>query len=571
MHKNRREIFPKQIAINSKKISKRISIMNKIKKAFMLVFSSLFLASCGFTVGISNSNSVSDESSLISLESPSLSDNSSESITTSNSEVSSSSETPSISEEPKLTDEEIYEGLFNHTNDVKLSLKISKDAIVALNDYGYDPSITTYFDIYWPADLTVTINDEILEYPSVGVRLKGNTNSRGEICDENGYIISERHLKISFDETFDDEMYETGMPGNPFLVDWSTNTAARKIRKKRTFGGMEKIDLKWNASLDLSKAKQSYALKTFRDNGVIAPHDNVVNFSLGVYSSNDIYIDGYTDTYDMLECIDETFINRYYSIEEQGGDLYKCLSHDSYLADLSNTTTTLIGIEDNYTGFHPTYDLKSNKKTSNMSSMYNYINTISQNTLYRGTATTNIKNKLEATVDIDSFLKTEALSYLMGNPDDQRFNYNNYYIYFGKTSGKAYYIPYDWDWCFGCTYISGNAISYKPFQIETTKQKQNTNALYYRTIISNTSSTLGKSTMYPLISEYRDTFAEYLSTFKNDVLSDAKFEEYLDELTYAGTDIVVTAESDRKQLTTFKSYASQKLAIVNSALVSGGY
>lgn len=467
--------------------------------------------------------------------------------------------------------QEIYQALFNPSNNVRFDLKMSKEAIVAMNDYGYNPLITTYFDIYWPGDLNISIGNATLSYPQVGVRLKGNANSRGEICDSDGNIVSKRHLKISFDETFDDEMYASDMPGNPFLVDWTNQTASRKERKKRTLGGMEKIDLKWNASLDLSKAKQSYALKTFRDNGIIAPNDNVIGFNLGVYSSTGEYIDGFNDTFDMLECIDETFINRNFPLEERGGDLYKCLSHDIVLADLSNTIISQIGIEDNYTGYHPTYDLKTNKKTSDMSAMYNMIDVISQNTSYRGAITPTIKSKLEETVDIDHFLKMEAITFLMGNPDDQRFNYNNYYIYFEKTSKKAYYIPYDWDWCFGCTYLAGNAISYKPFQIETTKQRQNTDALYYRTIISSTSSTLGKSSMYPVVSEYRDKYAQYINTYKTSILSNAGFSEYLNTLYYAGKDEVATVSTEKGQLTTFKSYASQKLTVVNTALQSAGY
>ena len=484
---------------------------------------------------------------------------------------SSSEAIPSSSESQGPSEEEIYNSLFNPSNNVRFDLKMSKEAIVAMNDYGYDPSVTTYFDIYWPGDLTVTIGDNVLEYPSVGVRMKGNTNSRGEICDSDGFIVSKRHLKISFDETFDDELYASGMPGNPFLVDWTNKTAERKARKKRNLGGMEKIDLKWNASLDLSKAKQSYALKTFRDNGIVASNDNVINFNLGVYSSSGEYIDGINDTYDMIECIDEVFLDRYFPLEERGGDLYKCLSHDVVLADLSNTVLSEVGIEDNYTGFHPTYDLKTNKKTSDMSAMYNMIDVISQNSSYRGVITPEIKAKLEATVDIDHFLKMEAISFLMGNPDDQRFNYNNYYIYFGKTSKKAYYIPYDWDWCFGCTYLAGNAISYKPFQIETTKQKFSTNPLYYRTIISNTGSLLGNSSMYPVVSEYRDQYANYIKTFKSSILSNTGFSNYLNTLYYAGKDEVVTVSGSKGQLTTFKSYVTQKMTVVNTALQSAGY
>ncbi|MDD2209512.1 MAG: CotH kinase family protein [Bacilli bacterium] len=487
--------------------------MKNIKRIVMTLSIAMLLSSC----------------TAIDFSSPSTSNDSI------SSEDSISTSATSSSEPEETLDDMIYRKLFTPSSDVRFSLKISKESIVALNEYDNDPDITTYFDIYWPADLTIKIDDQELIYSQVGVRMKGNTNSRGEICDENGEITNMRHLKVSFKETFDDEMYESGMPGNPFFVDWSGKSSLRKERKNRTLGGMEKIDLKWNASLDLSKTKQSYALKTFRENGIIAPNDNVINFTLGVYSSSGAYIDGFTDTFDMIECIDEIFINRYFPANEQGGDLYKCLSHDSVLADLSNTTTSELGIEDNYTGYHPTYDLKTNKKTSDMSAMYNMIDVVSQNTAYRGAATTTIKSKLEATIDIDYFLKMESISYLMGNPDDQRFNYNNYYLYFARTSKKAYYIPYDWDWCFGCTYIAGNAISYTPFQIATTKQLQSTNPLYYRTIISSSfssSSKLGKSSMYPLISEYRDVYAQYLISFKSSILSNSRFQNYLNELHY---------------------------------------
>jgi hypothetical protein len=37
----------------------------------------------------------------------------------------------------------------------------------------------------------------------------------------------------------------------------------------------------------------------------------------------------------------------------------------------------------------------------------------------------------------------------MGNPVDLRNNYNNCYVYFLKSSGKAVFIPYDYDRCLG--------------------------------------------------------------------------------------------------------------------------
>ena len=52
---------------------------------------------------------------------------------------------------------------------------------------------------------------------------------------------------------------------------------------------------------------------------------------------------------------------------------------------------------------------------------------------------------------MDNFLKFEAVSYFLGNPDDLRNNYNNYYIYFNKSTGKMIFIPYDLDRCLGVT------------------------------------------------------------------------------------------------------------------------
>ena len=40
---------------------------------------------------------------------------------------------------------------------------------------------------------------------------------------------------------------------------------------------------------------------------------------------------------------------------------------------------------------------------------------------------------------------------MCGNPDDYRYNYNNYYLYFLKSSNKAIFIPYDMDRCYGTT------------------------------------------------------------------------------------------------------------------------
>ena len=61
------------------------------------------------------------------------------------------------------------------------------------------------------------------------------------------------------------------------------------------------------------------------------------------------------------------------------------------------------------------------------------------------------KEDIAKVVDMDNFLAFEAVTYFTGNPDDIRNDYNNYYIYFLKSSGKAIFIPYDVDRVFGLT------------------------------------------------------------------------------------------------------------------------
>ena len=61
-----------------------------------------------------------------------------------------------------------------------------------------------------------------------------------------------------------------------------------------------------------------------------------------------------------------------------------------------------------------------------------------------------------------AFLLCLTVSYLLGNPDDMRNNYNNYYLYFVPSTGKCVVIPYDFDRCFGLTYEwnpTGNGVT----------------------------------------------------------------------------------------------------------------
>jgi hypothetical protein len=97
------------------------------------------------------------------------------------------------------------------------------------------------------------------------------------------------------------------------------------------------------------------------------------------------------------------------------------------------------------------------------------------------------KEDIAKVVDMDNFLAFEAVTYFTGNPDDIRNDYNNYYIYFLASSGKAVFIPYDVDRVFGLTKDwnpTGDAMtSVEPFSTRAESMGiEQENPLYIHTV-----------------------------------------------------------------------------------------
>ncbi len=353
-------------------------------------------------------------------------------------------------------------------------------------------------DVYYPADLVITM--ETLTYSKtytlddVGIRMKGNT-SRSDFINGDGALYDLIHYKISFDE---------------FVAE-------------RRFLGMKKIDIKWNKNYDATQIKQAYSYKMFESFDVMAPKSTIAPLTLSITnlpgggsSQNQMGL------YQVIEAVDKTFIERRFSPSEAGGNLYKC-TWGRYGTDdgtwtgsdllssgaISRNGTTYvatpqgrIGLELPDTGHKPNYKLKTNENTANFSDIVNLIAVLNSTTDYDNTAKL---SEIAALVDIDNFLRYEAVSYLLGDPDDTRNNYNNYYLYFTATSKKAYFIPYDFDRCLGITKDwnpSGDAMtSVSPFSDQAVgNYSSQRNPLYKFLILSGGSPT------------YRQDYAEHLAT-----------------------------------------------------------
>ena len=337
---------------------------------------------------------------------------------------------PTVSNNDNWDEQQLFEMLFNIENKIELRLDMADTELKKMqDDYEKYDRAGSKSPIYRKADLYITVttpggSSYTYSIPEVGVRMKGNT-SRTDFYNSFQRIYNVIHLKLSFQETFDNEAYY-----GSDAKQWESTE--REERTNRTFATLEKLDLRWNRCDDGTYLKEYFAYETYRQNGVLAPHTNLCSFDLagihmGVFTIN--------------EPIDKVFLSKNLPQEALGGDLYKCGWAGSSNASFSEFSS--IGIEDEDAGMFYAYDLKTNKKTSSHQSLKTLIGELNSSQL--------TKEKFAELVDLDSFLPYCAVSYLLGNPDDLRNDYNNCYIYFRADTGKLIVIPYDFDRCLGIT------------------------------------------------------------------------------------------------------------------------
>lgn len=308
------------------------------------------------------------------------------------------------SDELPYTEASVYEQLFDLENRVEVKIDISQEELENLQkDYETYREKDSKSPIYRNASMSVTITTEtesntyIIE--NVGIRMKGNTSRTDFYSKEEGqYNLI--HFRVDFGD--------------------------------RTFATLKNLELRWNKNDDSTYVREYYAYEMYRDMGVLAPHINLATMEVaGVHQG----------VFTICEPIDKVFIEKNVGLTDQGGDLYKCNWAGGIGANLTKKCS--IGIEDEETAQFYNYDLKTNKKDSEHEQMKHLIAVLNQPKV--------TKEEIAAVVDMDSFLAFEAVTYFTGNPDDIRNDYNNYYIYFLKSSGKAVFIPYDVDRVFGLT------------------------------------------------------------------------------------------------------------------------
>jgi hypothetical protein len=409
-----------------------------------------------------------------------------------------------------------YTSFWSHESRIDLRFEMTPTNLQHMSDSGAVKNDIRN-DIYFPMTLHLTLNEETYLLNEVGIRIKGNVFSRSPIA-EDGVLHSPSGLKLSFNETFTEPYYETY--GLKKL--WTEQDPAYQRRKDRTLFGMDKLDLKWNRSNDPSMINQAFSFHLFDAWTPISTQSTLgtVAFTLGDTTTN-------VGIFMLNEAINKTFIRRHFNKAEAQGDLYKALwPVDLNMVDplgrqvlnrVGNTyrvNPDVIGVENTFINYHPTYDLKTNKTTSNHTHLIRLIRTLAT----AGALPLNErKASIESVVHIPSFLQYAAASYLMGNPDDMRANVNNTYIYFHPTTGQAYFIPYDYDWTLGLTWSEDLNVQMRTisplYNISPVHGQTINNPLLWYTLLEENDDR-SMSETYPMIPAFQTIYLNHINTWR---------------------------------------------------------
>ncbi len=383
-----------------------------------------FLIGCDFLPSITTTSTL--EGSTISTTT--LTSNSTDPLT--------SSLTTTTSEGQILTtttfdeDQEAYDTLFDNFVYKKFVIHFSEANFLKLID-----DMENYYDEFGSyrdntiQEVDVDYYDSLGNHTTlyeVGFRTKGNIFSRRLPVYKNAAneIIGYQQVsfQLEFNETFE------------YL---ENSTQYKDLKDRRAFD-LEQLNFKYIKADDTAAVTELMAYELYRDAGVVTSATSlaIIYFDIeGTVVPYGLFL--------LQEPIDDVFVKRYFGRNQDGtvGDLYKAVWQTEPAKLTPDYQDYSLGVSDYNEGYRKTYQLKTNKDTSNFSSFVSFVDKLNN------TSVINYQNVLEQILDVESLLKAFAIGFLIGSPDDYRSDANNYYLYFYE--GVAVYIPFDMDQSLG--------------------------------------------------------------------------------------------------------------------------
>jgi len=146
-----------------------------------------------------------------------------------------------------------------------------------------------------------------------------------------------------------------------------------------------------------------------------------------------VYINGKNyGLYISVEHVDENFVKKNFT--DDSGNLWKCL----YGADLTKENLEYEGA----------YTLKKDNEGNGFAELDTLVNIIDNTTI------TTFENNIEKYLDVEEYLKNQAVDIITGSWDDYSVLSNNYYLYHDPSTDIFHFIPYDYDNTFGIDWLS---------------------------------------------------------------------------------------------------------------------
>lgn len=394
-----------------------------------------------------------------------------------------------------LFDNQIYKKFVIHFSKTNF-FKLISDMETYNDEFGsYRDNTIQEVDIDYTDSLgnTISMNE-------VGFRTKGNVFSRvlPVTKDEQGNITGYQQVsfQLEFNETF------------TYL---ENSTQYKELKDRRGFD-LEQLNFKYIKASDSSGITEMMAYKLYNEAGVVT---SKTSFAIIYFD-----IEGTLVPYGLFlvqEPIDDVFVKRYFGRDQDGsvGDLYKCVWQTEPAKLTPDYNEWSLGVSDYEEGYRKTYQLKTNKETSNFSQFTSFVDKLNNNGVI------NYQNVLEQNLDVDSLLRAFAIGFLIGSPDDYRSDANNYYLYFYEN--KAIYIPFDMDQCLGYGWdpLGNHGI--------------NLDVLIYQPSQSNIGSASDLPLSYNILSieEYRNLYLSYLIEFTNPDNGIFDYQDFFQEFTKA--------------------------------------
>ena len=297
-------------------------------------------------------------------------------------------------------------------------------------------------------------------FKDIGFRIRGNT-SRIRPQDFIGKYVP-AHFALDFEE-------------------WLTKEDDADKKEKKLAGAAKGLILK-RFKDDPTYSREIYGYNMFRQNGIwIAPRAAYTRLIIQIQEADGSYETINYGVYAMIEEVKKQFLKERTTPESGGnltsnkGNLWKL----SWPSDFKNIDANSIGEESskkitdtngNVTGIKVQsfpYDFKSGglfeEAKTQLIDFINELNALPNckdgNNDEADIAT--VKDFYTNKMDGDLFLRTYAVNVILGMWDDYWMNSKNFYFYFDE-SGKAYFIPFDYDNILGVNGLNTDIAKHSP-------------------------------------------------------------------------------------------------------------